>query len=88
MFGSSSDGNEEGEDVGRVRRWWALQRDLWLEPKHSAVARIVDRWWGRWSVLVILPAALVSLGNSGARECGLTVLIQGGCLVCDTIPSV
>lgn len=60
VFGSGSDGDEEGEDVGRVKRWGSLQRDLWLEPKQGAVARMVDKWWGRWLVLVILPAALVS----------------------------
>jgi len=35
-------------------------RDLWIEPKQQAVTRAVERWWVRWVVLAVLPAALVS----------------------------
>jgi hypothetical protein len=67
VFGSlggedGSDDDVDGEDIGAMRRWGRTQRDLWLEPKQAAVARIVNRWWSRWAVLVILPAALVSCG--------------------------
>ena len=56
----SDDGDSiETEDMGALRRWGRTQRDLWLEPKQAAVARLVDKWWTRWVVLVFLPAALV-----------------------------
>lgn len=64
VFGSADDndsdeGESDGEDVGALRRWGRLQKDLWLEPKQAAVTQIVDKWWSRWIVLAILPAALV-----------------------------
>jgi hypothetical protein len=37
-----------------------LMRDLWLEPKQAVVTKAVERWWNRWFVLAVLPAALVS----------------------------
>jgi len=52
----SEDGDEEG-----VLSWKRWVKDLWMEPKQGAVARAVNRWWSRWTVLVVLPAALVSL---------------------------
>lgn len=64
MFGSGEDDESVvGDDAGRWRSWWRWQKELWLEPKERAVARAVDRWWGRWWVLVGLPAALVSQGG-------------------------
>ncbi|EDO03208.1 hypothetical protein SS1G_05688 [Sclerotinia sclerotiorum 1980 UF-70] len=32
--------------------------DLWIEPKQGKVARVVDKWWMRCAVLVVLPALL------------------------------
>ncbi|KAK0734185.1 hypothetical protein B0T26DRAFT_687546 [Lasiosphaeria miniovina] len=32
--------------------------DTWVNPKASAVKRLVDLWWSRWAVLVVLPASL------------------------------
>jgi hypothetical protein len=62
--GTSNDEGEvdNGEDEGceGVPKWGKSMKDLWLEPKQSAVARVVDKWWTRWTVLVVLPAALVS----------------------------
>jgi hypothetical protein len=64
VFGNGDDSDEgdllESEDMGALRRWGRTQRDLWLEPKQAAVAKLVDKWWSRWAVLVVLPAALVS----------------------------
>ncbi|KAK0617861.1 hypothetical protein B0T17DRAFT_536022 [Bombardia bombarda] len=43
---------------------WRLKRvsrklgDLWVNPKASAVTKLLDPWWTRWGVLVVLPAAL------------------------------
>lgn len=72
VFGSGDDEDEDGvEDLGRWRRWWRRQRDLWIEPKERAVGRAVERWWGRWWVLVGMPAALVRQfeRSNGARMC-------------------
>lgn len=33
-------------------------RNLWLTPKNATVRRAMDRWWSRWALLVVLPAAL------------------------------
>jgi hypothetical protein len=58
----SEDGEDEG--VGGGAGWTAWRRwgrDLWMEPKQAAVAKAVNRWYSRWAVLVVLPAALVSL---------------------------
>lgn len=62
IFGNESDSEDdfEDEDVSALRRWGRIQKDLWLEPKQVAVGRLVDRWWSRWAVLILLPAALVS----------------------------
>jgi hypothetical protein len=65
LFGhGDSDDSDEGdrvdrEDMGAFERWSRVQRDLWLEPKQATVAKMVGRFWSRWIVLVILPAALV-----------------------------
>ena len=58
----------EGEDggvgcccwgVGRTRRLVRWFGDVWVDPKASAVRRVVDVWWSRWFALVVLPALLV-----------------------------
>ena len=49
-------GVEEGWLTGLGRRI----NDVWIEPKQGAVRRVVDRWWMRWGVLFVLPAAIVS----------------------------
>ncbi|ERS96829.1 uncharacterized protein SPSK_00690 [Sporothrix schenckii 1099-18] len=33
-------------------------RNLWLTPKNATVRRAVDRWWSRWTLLVVVPAVL------------------------------
>ncbi|KAK4218265.1 hypothetical protein QBC37DRAFT_369212 [Rhypophila decipiens] len=42
----------------RLRRFIHKMNDLWVNPKASAVTKLVDVWWSRWGVLVVLPAAL------------------------------
>ncbi len=70
LFGDGSDDSDSdegdllGEDMGRLKRWGKVQRDLWLEPKQIAVGKTVSKWWSRWAVLVVLPAALVSVSPS------------------------
>lgn len=65
VFGSgdAADGSDEeaGEGQGLIKRWAKTLRDLWLDPKQTAVRKVVDKWWTRWIVLVVLPAALVSV---------------------------
>jgi len=45
--------------VRRLRRLARRIDDTWVNPKAGAVRKTVDRWWSRWGVLVVLPAALV-----------------------------
>ncbi|KHN98912.1 uncharacterized protein MAM_03374 [Metarhizium album ARSEF 1941] len=40
------------------RAWHSWVMDLWVNPKQLAVKRTVDRWWSRYGLLVVLPAAL------------------------------
>ncbi|PQE03334.1 hypothetical protein CJF30_00005563 [Rutstroemia sp. NJR-2017a BBW] len=54
----SEEDNSEDEGCDGVTKWGKTMKDLWLEPKQGAVARVVDKWWTRWTVLVVLPAAL------------------------------
>lgn len=69
--GDDSDSDSDFEDelaalegVGPVRRLWRRNVrkvfDLWVEPKQTAVKRVVDHWWGRYGALVVMPAILVS----------------------------
>ncbi|CZR55337.1 uncharacterized protein PAC_05224 [Phialocephala subalpina] len=63
VFASNDDDDDEddladSEDMGRLRRWGRIQRDLWLEPRQAVVAKLVDKWWSRWALLAVLPAAL------------------------------
>jgi hypothetical protein len=67
VFASNDDDDDDdeddladSEDMGRLRRWGRIQRDLWLEPRQAVVAKLVDKWWSRWALLAVLPAALVS----------------------------
>jgi hypothetical protein len=71
--GADSDDSEDEEDgIRGVRGWGRLMRDLWLEPKQVAVARAVERWWRRWGLLVVLPAALVSLPSHDLSRRGMS----------------
>jgi hypothetical protein len=44
----------------RIKRELRKLEDTWVEPKASAIRRVVDVWWSRWGALVVLPASLVS----------------------------
>lgn len=33
-------------------------RNLWVDPRQAAVRRVVDRWWIRYGLLVLVPAVL------------------------------
>ena len=57
---SAQDDLPDGEEAGVLRRWVQRLRDLWLEPKQAVVGRAVNKWWSRWSLLMGLPAVLVS----------------------------
>ena len=46
-------------------------RDVWIRPRQGAVRRVVERWWRRWAVLIVLPAVIVSSARIfGARRVG------------------
>lgn len=64
----SSIQGQDGDAVGLVKGLSRTLRDLWLDPKQAAVGRVVDKWWTRWTVLVVLPAALVSAVAEVVKE--------------------
>lgn len=91
VFGAASDDGEERGDEGPlvVRRWWETVRDLWIDPKQVTVGSVVDVWWSRLAVLVILPSILVS--HSPWKSTSLrwqTNSCVGRLMVCDTIPKI
>ncbi|KAK4229692.1 hypothetical protein QBC38DRAFT_534847 [Podospora fimiseda] len=50
---------EDGEGEGEGGEGWLERmRNTWVDPKSGVVRRLVDVWWTRWGVLVLLPAAL------------------------------
>lgn len=55
----------EMEGHSRLGIWWrkGMRRvfDLWVEPRQGAVKKVVDIWWSRYGVLVLMPALLVSI---------------------------
>jgi hypothetical protein len=61
--GDDSDGESSDEEDGVLKQWARTSRDLWLEPKQNAVGKVVDKWWSRWAVLIVLPALLVSFAT-------------------------
>lgn len=80
VFGAEDDDEDDladTEDMGRLRRWGRIHRDLWLEPRQTVVARLVDKWWSRWALLAVLPAALVSCrSNLEKAKCLTSRLIS------------
>ncbi|KAH6990917.1 hypothetical protein BKA56DRAFT_667436 [Ilyonectria sp. MPI-CAGE-AT-0026] len=40
------------------RAWQRWVLDIWVDPRQSAVKRVVDKWWSRYGFLVLMPAAL------------------------------
>ena len=53
------DDNDEEEEDGVDERWW-LDRVL-ISPRKKTVVWMMERWYRRWGVLVVLPAGIVSL---------------------------
>ncbi|KAL8327476.1 hypothetical protein RB597_003687 [Gaeumannomyces tritici] len=70
--GGSGDGDNDDDDyhygdddhhaqgllTGAARRAWRTLDELWITPRPAAVRRVVDKWWSRWALLVVLPASL------------------------------
>ncbi|UKZ75527.1 hypothetical protein TrVFT333_003214 [Trichoderma virens FT-333] len=60
--GLLSDGSGDADRAVSDSRWERLWQgyfiDLFVDPRPSAVKRVVDRWWSRYGLLVFLPAAL------------------------------
>ncbi len=61
-----SDGDDGGIAWGGrlLRRTLRRMHDLWVSPKAGAVRKAADKWWTRWTLLVVLPAMLVRLVSS------------------------
>lgn len=60
--GNTTDADGEwdgwGPEEGRLRRWWRIIEDIWIKPQKDAVGLVLDRWWARWLIMVVLPAAV------------------------------
>ncbi|CAM1504467.1 Fc.00g020580.m01.CDS01 [Cosmosporella sp. VM-42] len=54
---TSDDDFEDGRPYWE-RAWQGWIVDLWVDPRQSAVKRVVEKWWSRYGFLVLLPAAL------------------------------
>jgi hypothetical protein len=65
LLGPSA-GSGRGDDIARgwKKNWKRSVVDLWIRPQQGAVRRCLDRWWSRWGVLIVLPAAVVSTKSS------------------------
>lgn len=104
--GLLSDGSGEDDravgDSKWERLWQSYFIDLFVDPRPSAVKRVVDRWWSRYGLLVFLPAALVRLfytvilGWSSTftgerfytKTEADTCAHSGRCVVCRAFPAV
>ncbi|KAL8392614.1 hypothetical protein RB595_002709 [Gaeumannomyces hyphopodioides] len=69
--GSDGDGDNDDDDdyydddyyaqgflTRAVRRAWRTLDELWITPRPGPVRKVVDKWWSRWALLVVLPASL------------------------------
>ncbi|KAF5022321.1 hypothetical protein F66182_5608 [Fusarium sp. NRRL 66182] len=55
--GSSDDELEDDRSLWQ-RAWQRWVLDIWVDPRQSAVRRVVDKWWTRYGFLVLMPALL------------------------------
>lgn len=58
-------GGGDGGSPPWTRLWRACALDLWVAPRQAAVAKVVDAWWSRYGLLVLLPALLVRRTGGG-----------------------
>lgn len=77
IFGESDSDDGMGDGDEERSGWRGVRqgvRDLWLRPQQGAVRRCVGVWWKRWSVLVFLPAGIVST-SFGSRVCAVVLAV-------------
>ncbi len=55
-----SDDSDDEENGLQERSRFGRLRKLLLVPEQSSVREAVEHWWGRWLLLYILPALIVS----------------------------
>ncbi|RKF63407.1 Uncharacterized protein OnM2_025076 [Erysiphe neolycopersici] len=46
------------KDLGRINRWGNIMKNFLLEPEPKIVRKVVEQWWSRWVILIILPSTL------------------------------
>ncbi|KAI5467433.1 hypothetical protein BGZ63DRAFT_419140 [Mariannaea sp. PMI_226] len=56
--GTTSSDELEDELTSWERAWQRWVLDIWVEPRQSAVRRVVDKWWSRYGFLVLMPAVM------------------------------
>lgn len=54
----SIDGGLAGGPGGALRGWARAVRDLYVRPQQLAVKFALERWWRRWLILAVVPAAV------------------------------
>lgn len=72
--GDGDDGQHKARRVAKiwrrtVRKTRRIVEDLWVAPRHGAVRRVVETWWSRWGLLVLLPAVSVSASVPFSSVC-------------------
>lgn len=77
---SAGDTTDDGGSRSKWERLWqSYFIDLFVNPRPSAVKRVVDRWWTRYGLLVLLPAALVRLfGSVFLLRCSAVAIPNAG----------
>lgn len=66
LSGGDVENEDDGEGMEEDERWW-WERYIWA-PRKRMAARIVGDFWGRFGVLVLLPAGMVSCPKLEARH--------------------
>lgn len=94
--GNGGNGGFDDDRSVTQRLWQAYVVDLWIDPRQTAVRRVVERWWSRYGLLVFLPALLVRVRPlcappSWELHCDFMLTLVGNAgrgLVLGSVPAV
>jgi hypothetical protein len=61
-YGTVDDEAHDGDLQEEGLEWPGLSKVkyLFIEPRKEVVRAVVEHWWSRWILLIILPASIVS----------------------------
>ncbi|KAH0536580.1 hypothetical protein FGG08_006564 [Glutinoglossum americanum] len=59
-YGTLGDGTGDGDIQEEGMQWSGVSKVkyLFVEPREDAVKAVVERWWSRWMLLILLPAGI------------------------------